>query len=191
MARPPSQPAPDPRLASDDAVRAWARSLDDIDYLTLLDLPTREAPSDEQVRDAWRAFALAFHPDRHRDAPEDVRAASTRVFQRGAEAYRVLQDPTLRRTYLELLIGDGALRLSPSQFERAKAEGGARSARDLVSSPAARAFAEKADELLGAGKLEAARLQLQLARTREPGNDRLARLLTEIERRIVAARPAR
>ena len=113
------------------------------------------------------------------------------MFQRGAEAYRVLQDPTLRRRYLELMASDGALRLSPVQVEQARQEGDGTSARDFVHSPAARAFAEKGDELLASGKLEAARLQFQLALMREPGNDRLARMLRELEQRIASLRSLR
>jgi len=205
--RPPSlRPSPPPSRAPseapieldedalidpDEVVREWARSLDTIDYLSLLNLPWDPELGDERVREAWRAFALAFHPDRHRDAPEDVWTATTQVFQRGAEAYRVLQDPALRRRYLELLATDGAVRMSPDQMQQSQSEGDGSRARDLVHSPAARAFAEKADELLAAGKLEAGRLQLQLASMREPGNERLARLLGEVEQRIAASRPLR
>lgn len=202
---PPPEPAPPPRAPSqapieldedalvdpDEVVREWARSLDAIDYLSLLNLPHDDALDDHRIRDGWRAFALAFHPDRHRDAPDDVRHATTHVFQRGAEAYRVLQDPALRRRYLELLGSHGAVRMSPEQVARVRQEGDGSRARDVVHSPAARAFAEKADELLEAGKLEAARLQLQLASMREPGNDSLARLLHELELRIAASRPFR
>lgn len=202
---PPPEPAPPPRAPSeapieldedalvdpDEVVREWARSLDAIDYLSLLALPHDDTLDDDRIRDAWRAFALAFHPDRHRDAPDDVRHATTQVFQRGAEAYRVLQDPSLRRRYLELLGTHGSVRMSPEQVARVRQEGDGSRAGDVVHSPAARAFAEKADELLQAGKLEAARLQLQLASMREPGNERLARLLHELESRIAASRPFR
>lgn len=181
----------DALIDPDEVVREWARSLDTIDYFSLLALPLDADLGEERVREAWRAFALAFHPDRHRDAPDDVRIATTHVFQRGAEAYRVLQDPVLRRRYLELLERDGAVRMSHDQVASVKQEGDGSLARDLVHSPAARAFAEQADQLLAAGRLEAARLQLQLALMREAGNERLARLLREVEQRIAASRPFR
>lgn len=201
---PPEPPAPeesevapeqqvdlDDLVDPDQVILEWAQSLDAIDYLSLLSLAHDEPLSDERVRDAWRAFALAFHPDRHRDAPDDVRRAATHVFQRGGEAYRVLQDPTLRRRYLELLATEGSMRMSPRQVEWARQEGDGSSARDVARTPAARAFAEKADELLASGKLEAARLQLQLASMREPDNERLSRMLREVEQRIASSRPLR
>lgn len=167
-------------------IREWAASLDEVDYFTLLQLPREPLPDEEGVRAAWRAFALAFHPDRHRDAPEEVRRAATIVFQRGAEAYHVLQDPVAMRSYVEQLDATGALRMTHDQLEQSRREGDRSRAQDLVHSPAARAFAEKADEALAAGKLEAARLQLQLALVRESGNARLEALLRDVDAQIAA-----
>lgn len=175
----------------DELVREWARALDGIDYLTLLDISRDEELDDERVRRAWRSFALAFHPDRHRDAPEDVWMSTTQVFQRGAEAYRVLQDPALRKRYLELLASEGAVRMSHHEVDQVKSAGDDSQIKNLVHTPAARAFAEKAEELLAAGKLEAARLQLQLASMKEPDNARLRRRLSELEQRIAEARSRR
>lgn len=173
-------PPEDLETDPDEAVLEWARTLDAVDYLTLLRLPTSE-PTEERVREAWRAFALAFHPDRHREAPEEVRDAATRVFQRGAEAYRVLLDPALRPRYMDL-VARGKLRMT---FEEA-AESIRPSVRaqDLVRSAVARPFAERADELIARGELKQARLQLQLAAMREPNNDRLAARLRELDEQL-------
>jgi len=173
-------PPEDLETDPEDALLQWATMIDGIDYLTLLRLPAAE-PSEEDVRAAWRNFALAFHPDRHRDAPEDVRAAATHVFQRGAEAYRILLDPALRRRYMEML-ARGALRMSPeevveSQRPRARVQ-------DLVRSAVARPFAEKADQLLARGELKQARLQLQLAIMREPNNHQLTERLRALDAQL-------
>lgn len=178
---PPEELEADP----DERVREWADSIDRIDYLTLLGLSTLFPPSDAEVRDAWRAFALSFHPDRHRDSEDDVRLAATRVFQRGAEAYRVLQDPALRRRYLRLF-AEGHLRMPQDEVAQS-GRGGAR-VQDLVRSAGARPFAVKADELIAKGELRQARLQLQLAAMREPGNAHLEERMREVEALLTASK---
>lgn len=175
----------------DELVRAWAGALDEIDYFGLLGLPSSPEPTDDEVRTAWRSFALAFHPDRRRDAPEDVRAAATRIFQRGVEAYGVLSNASVRARYVASLARGGSVRMSQGEAERARREGDGSSARAVVGSAAARPFAEKADEFLATGKLEAARLQLQLASMREPGNEGLGRLLRKVEEQLASARRPR
>lgn len=176
------QTLPPEDLESDpeEAILEWARTIDSVDYLTLLRLPPGE-PTEARVREAWRAFALAFHPDRHRDAPDEVRDAATRVFQRGAEAYRILLDPTLRARYMEL-VAQGALRMTPE--EAAESIRPSARAQDLVRSAVARPFAEKADELIARGELKQARLQLQLAAMREPNNAKLAARLRELDEQL-------
>jgi curved DNA-binding protein CbpA len=174
-------PPEDLETDPEDAILEWSQTLDSIDYLTLFHLPHAE-PTDDQVRAAWRGFALAFHPDRHRDAPEDVRSAATRVFQRGAEAYRILLDPTLRRRYMEML-ARGSLRMSQEDVADSH-RGGSKRAQDLVRSAVARPFAERADELIARGDLKQARLQLQLATMREPNNQQLAERLRELDEKI-------
>jgi curved DNA-binding protein CbpA len=170
-------PPDDLETDPDEAILAWARALDSVDYLTLLRLPQTEPTSDD-VRVAWRQFALVFHPDGRRDAPDEVRVAATHVFQRGAEAYRILLDPTLRRRYMQLL-AQGVLRMSPDEV--ADTNRPDERVQDLVRSAVARPFAEKADELIARGDLKQARLQLQLAIMREPNNQKLAERLRALD----------
>lgn len=190
---PPEDLEPDPG----ELVLEWAEALDRIDYLSLLGLPRPtsidQVPSDDAVRDGFRAFALAFHPDRHLDAEPEVRDAATRVFRRGAEAYRVLQDPLLRRRYVRLLVEEGALRLQTEELEQARSSRGPAPSRvqDLIKSASARPFAERADELIAAGDFGQAKLQLQLAVMREPQNARLKEKLDELERKVTSLRPPR
>ncbi|MGZ3418865.1 MAG: DnaJ domain-containing protein [Polyangiales bacterium] len=179
----------------EEQVLAMDASLEELDYLGVLQMPdpaSDEGPSDQEVREAWRAFALAFHPDRHLDAPPEVRAAATRVFRRGAEAYRVLQDPLLRRSYVRS-IGEGKKRMTIEELQQVNARSMAPSAfvRDLVKSAAAEPFAVRADELIEQGSLSQAKLQIQLALSREPQNMRLKEKLDEVDKRLATMRASR
>lgn len=58
----------------------------------------REATQPE-VSAAYEVRARAFHPDRFRLRPEDVRIVAERIFERLEEAHAVLSDPMARRRY--------------------------------------------------------------------------------------------
>jgi curved DNA-binding protein CbpA len=167
-------------------VLSWSEALDQADYLALLDLPDSGDASDEQLRDAFHLFAERFHPDAYQGAPDDVREAATSVFRRGAEAYRVLRDPELRKRYLEQLAG-GALRLTPEEIARAPRVKPT-SAKEAAKTAAAANFGARADELLAAGDLKKARLQLQLATMKEPDNEDLAEMLGDVEDKLLPRR---
>ena len=66
-------------IDADDLVLHWDAALENTDYFALLRLerPTQneQGPADKDVKDAFHAFALAFHPDRYRGAPEPVHPA--------------------------------------------------------------------------------------------------------------------
>ncbi len=62
------------------------------DYYNTLGL--RRGASPEEIKKAFRALALQYHPDRN---PDDVEAE--RRFREVAEAYEVLSDPEQRRRY--------------------------------------------------------------------------------------------
>lgn len=171
---------------ADDLVLRWDGTLDRVDYFTLLRLAVPSAERDvreSEVRGAFHAFALAFHPDRYRGADDAVREAANRVYCRGGEAYRVLLDPLLRRRYVRL-IAEGTLRMSPEEIADATQGRGSDALADLVKSAAARPFAQRADELIAAGDLKQARLQLRLALTKEPRNVRLEERMRELEAKI-------
>lgn len=171
----------------EEIILGWAAALDSIDYLSLLRLPRPESadegPSDDQIRRAFHAFAFAFHPDRHRDTREEIRSAASSVYRRGAEAYRVLQDPLLRRRYLRLLLESGAMRM-PADEVNMSVRGDSHSQprfQDLVRSAAAVPFAKRADELMEIGDVKQAKLQLQLALLKDPQNPRLEERIREID----------
>jgi hypothetical protein len=177
----------------DELVLRWSTVIDRVDYFAVLKLPRPpspdQGPTDSEVRKAFHRFALAFHPDHYRNAAEDVRAATARVYNVGTEAYRVLLDPMLTQRYLRLL-SEGTLRMSPEQLEQTKMRltSGKETIHDLVKSAGARPFALRADELVASGDLKQARLQLQLAIMREPANARLADRMRELDAAIAAPR---
>jgi curved DNA-binding protein CbpA len=56
---------------------------------------------------AYETLARSFHGDRYRNAPDDDRRLAQEIFDRLAEAHRVLRDPTRRRGYLSRLEREG------------------------------------------------------------------------------------
>jgi curved DNA-binding protein CbpA len=158
----------------------WADVVDDSTYyelLGVLDLADTDA-----IKVAFHEFALAFHPDVHRGRSADEVHAVLIVYQRGAEAYRVLSDPALRARY-DLDLARGRLRLADDEEPATDAapNGPAlKSLEDLCQSPAARLCARKADEHISRGELAEARRLLRDALTQD-GFENL-----ELEERIEA-----
>ena len=98
-------------MAGDDdraRIAEWEDVLDDSSYYELLGV--LELADNDAVRQAFHRFSLAFHPDRHLDSDRETLARVTRIFQRGAEAVRVLTDPELRIRY-DMGLRRGELRL--------------------------------------------------------------------------------
>src|SRR3954466_2218566 len=91
-----------------ERVYEWASVLDDSSYYELLGV--LEIADDAALKEAFHEFALAFHPDAHRDHDPELTRLARLVFQRGAEAYRVLSHPDLRPRY-DLALAKGQLRL--------------------------------------------------------------------------------
>ena len=175
--------------ARDELVLRWASVLDRVDYLALLKIPPSpsvDGPGDADVRKAFHAFAAAFHPDHYRESRDEVRAAAARIYDRGGEAYRVLLDPLLRKRYLRLL-GEGVLRMSAEELEPVAVRldpARRETIEEIAKTAGARPFAVRADQLVASGDLRHARLQVQLALTREPDNTRLSERLRELDDEI-------
>jgi hypothetical protein len=107
------QVTPPPNDPNDDdahsaTILLWDRTLDDLDYYALLGV----VPSSDtlDLERAYHHFALRFHPDSHSHCSPSIREALTRIFQRGVEARRVLDDPALRAQY-RVLLAKGIRRL--------------------------------------------------------------------------------
>ena len=52
---------------------------------------------------AYDTLARSFHADRYRNSPDDDRRLAQEIFERLAEAHRVLRDPARRRAYVAKL----------------------------------------------------------------------------------------
>lgn len=147
-------------MIDEEAIRlaVLADNLDEVDYYALLEVP-REVGVDA-VRDAFHQFALRFHPDQHvGDAARQRKALA--IFKRGAEAYRVLMNPALRRRY-DAALAAGALRL-PAEESHLPPDGVDRTRGTASLPPGARPFYDKAVEALRRGELGSAKMHLALA----------------------------
>jgi len=162
----------------------WAAVLDASTYYELLGL--LEIADDAAVKIAFHEFALAFHPDVHTDYDPHTADVARRVFQRGAEAYRVLSNPALRPRY-DLALAKGQLRLGGSEVPRVANVGvGAKSLDELCLTASARRFAERADELISQGDLAGAKRELLLALREDGENPELAERLDALDLALFA-----
>lgn len=162
----------------------WDALLDRSSYYELLGL--LEIADAGAIRRAFHEFAVAFHPDAFPDVDEETADALVRVFQRGAEAYRVLSRPDSRADY-DLALAKGQLRLDstiePPPLAR---HSDIRSLDELCRSPAARRCAKRAEELISNGDLIAAKRELQLALREDGENPDLAERLDAIDLALFA-----
>jgi curved DNA-binding protein CbpA len=176
--------APDARRDPAAVVKRWAGALEKADYFTLLELPVPKEGSreitDSELRQAFHRFAQRFHPDHYRSSDPEAREAAATVFGRGSEAYRVLRDLRLRKAYVKKLAG-GGLRLGHGDIlEAERPPKNTSKLVDIVTLPMSRQFAAKADDLIAAGKLAQAKVQLGILQMREPNNALLNARIQEI-----------
>src|SRR5215204_6412256 len=126
--------------ATRERIRQWSEVLDDSTYYEILGV--LEIAGEASIKQAFHEFALAFHPDSHLDADADTLQHVRRVFQRGAEAYRVLSHPELRPKY-DLAVAKGLTRLETNEVLKRPRQGNVRSLDELAKSAAARLHAQK------------------------------------------------
>jgi DnaJ-class molecular chaperone len=132
-------------------VKSWLSVLDESSYYELLGI--LEIAGDEAIQAAFHEFSLSFHPDNHRGAPAELRADVTRIFKRGAEAYRVLRDANSRAAY-DRALAQGALRLTaPTQGPQADTS---ESLESCCLTPGGRLHARQAERALRERKLDEA-----------------------------------
>lgn len=169
-----------------DVVRIfeWDELLDRSSYYELLGL--LEIADAGAVRKSFHEFALAFHPDAFPHADEETADALRRVFQRGAEAYRVLCHPASRADY-DLALAKGQLRLdatiAPPPLSR---HSDIRSLDELCRSPGARRYAKRAEALISSGDLSLAKRELQMALREDGENHDLAERLDALDLALYA-----
>ncbi len=85
----------------------WLANLDQLSHYELLRVTP--ASTHDEVRHAFHAFAAIFHPDAQAERNAIERAALTRIFRRGADAFHVLSDAKARAAY------DLSLRKKPNK----------------------------------------------------------------------------
>jgi curved DNA-binding protein CbpA len=143
---------------------AWEEVLDDSSYYEILGV--LEICDDAALRTAYHQFALSFHPDLFREEPEHIQESVRKIFQRGTEAYRVLNDRELRVKY-DMALREGVRRLEdallPRQSEPAFASASSRPLDELARSAGAKLSAQKAMKLIEKGELESAKTELERA----------------------------
>ncbi len=149
--------------ASLERLLDWDEVLDDSTYYEILGV--LEICDDEALREAFRHFALAFHPDLYREEDENVQRKVRRIFQRGAEAYRVLTDRELRVRY-DLAMTRGARRMEEVVARKSEAPPAVDLKKPLdvlCRSGGAKLCAQKASKLIEKGDLVGAKSELEKA----------------------------
>jgi DNA-binding response OmpR family regulator/curved DNA-binding protein CbpA len=88
-------------------------SLRQQDHFAVLGLPLNAPLAD--IERAYEERARDYHPDRFRQRSEDTRVIAREMFERLAEAYRILSEPATREAYLkQLKRGEGAPAADPA-----------------------------------------------------------------------------
>jgi curved DNA-binding protein CbpA len=169
--------------------------LDRLDYYTLLGVESDVG--EEDLKRAFRKFALRYHPDRYAGAPLDKIARATEIYRRGSEAVEALSNPILRRAYdAALAKGETRLTEEPKKTAAAAPRATSRSsapprrtgksvrppaaAGGTIHSPTARAFYAKALEAARTGDHRTAWRAIKSAIEHEPGNPLLETALARV-----------
>ena len=163
----------------DDYVLKIYAVLDRLDYYRLLGIGHESRVP--EVKKAFFTIAAKFHPDRNRDAPDEVRKAIYDIFKRLNEAYRVLSDHEKRKRY-DKGLGQGEVRLS----QEGRRTTGPRSVEDTMKSREARQFYRQAAEAFKAGNLMQADLHIKVARGREGPHEAIDELAAQIREAMTA-----
>lgn len=142
-----------------ERLKEWDETLDFATYYEILGV--LEIADEAAVKQAFHEFSLAFHPDAHPDVDDETAARLRRLFQRGAEAYRVLSTEGLRADY-DLTLAKGHVRLGVPSIPPGS-EPRARSLDDLCRSASGKLHAQKADRAISDGDLANAKRELWLA----------------------------
>ena len=168
-----------------EALGVFLRSLESKSYYDILRVQRNAAEGD--VKAAFHAFSLLYHPDCYVDSPREVGAVASEIYKRGVEAYRCLSRRATRERY-DRALGRGKLRIEPSRPSTVPPPPTVRTLEMVARTARAKQLALKADRLITAGKLDDARVQLVSACQCEPDNAELAERL-QIIYEVLALEP--
>ena len=83
-------------------------------FYEVLDVP--KTATHDDIRVAYRAKSLQYHPDKLRQRGETLSESNTEEFRKIKRAYEVLSDPSRRKTYDTLGINGIELKEEPTTF---------------------------------------------------------------------------
>ena len=168
----------------------WLGLLDQLSYYDLFRVHPRASQDD--LKNAFHAFASDWHPDGHTWRDRTERAKIDAIFKRGTEAYRVLADPTLRAQY-DVALAQGNKR--PADLVAAASGSGTASLApknlrliDQLKIAGSRAFVIKAQELEKKGDFRQAKLQLAIALNLEGNNAPLEEYVKKLDEKARQAK---
>jgi curved DNA-binding protein CbpA len=162
-------------MAAVDQLKTWLEVAKKKNYYEILRI--YPGAPDHEIKSAFHAFALRFHPDQLVEEGEDVTAAAAELFKRGVEAYNILVKPELRARY-DVELKKGRIRMDASARPSAPPPPPMRTLEMIAQTAGGKKYAAKADRLLTIGKLEEARIQLTTALQQEPTNAELQERIT-------------
>jgi DnaJ-class molecular chaperone len=179
----------DSALVDSETLFDWLALIDYLDYYQLFQV--ERGASYDEIKEAFHAFAHAFHPDGHPGRSADERVALDRIFKRGTEAYVVLADERLRAEYDQKLVVSSPAELPRIVTSGAKSEKPmSNKLEDRVRTPNARPFARRAEELFEKGEYQQAKLQLTMARHMDANNPALEGFMKQVEAKLKVAKKA-
>lgn len=153
-----------------DPLSEWLARAEATSYYDLLG--AKRGATQVEIKTAFHAFALRYHPDRFSGEEAETQRLVAEVFKRGVEAYRVLSRPKSRAEYDKVLAA-GVVRAEHAARKKPPPPP-VRTLEMIAKTAQAKKHAQKAERFLSIGKLEEARVSLVSACQCEPDNAELA-----------------
>ena len=145
-----------------------------LNYYQLLNVSPQDGI--DKVKAQFYKLARIYHPDLHRDLPEQYQIKLDKIFKTMNEAYRVLSEPNYRK-YYEAVLKRGELRIDFSKASKVKPDDPLLS----VKSPLAKRYLKTALDNIKRKDYKIAKINLQYALTYEPDSEFIKNKLKEVE----------
>ena|SRR5690606_29307145 len=160
-----------------ERVESWLVILDQSNYYELLGI--LEIADESAIQRAFHEFSTNFHPDRYRGESQELVDAITNIYQRGAEAYGVLRNPSTRARY-DLALSQGALRYNPGLTNHHLDRSTQNNLVGLARTKAGQLHCRQAERALSEGQLDEARALVKKALLAEGKNAELEARANEL-----------